>query len=282
MYTEEDEARRLLAVATEDIPPGADLLHGMLNRQAARRLRTRIVVATGTAGALAVGALTALSVSGGPSALAAVTAAATHTAEQSYTETMITSVKATNDPSVVQSPYKATGRFAPARGEGEENSGRIRFLDGYQYVELAHPISSGPFRGKSWTRMRPPLLPRGPVRFLLKNSLALELVSPQDLLALVKEATAVRETGSASGPGWTGTAYAFSGTELSGTGGIGGTVDVDEHGRIRQLDATITQRSPHVIVMTSCIKFGDFGVAVSVTAPPASEVFTPTWRPAIP
>ena len=285
MYTEEDEARHLLAVATEDIPPGTNLLRGVGKGLAARRVRTRVAVAAGAAGAVAAGALTALTVSGAPSALAAVTAAATHTVKQSYKATMITSVMSANDPSVVQPPYTVTGEFAPARGVGEENGGSIRFLHGYQYVKAA--VLGVHIRGKSWIRMQRPLIPRGAsAGILVSDPIVLTQFSPQDLLALLNQATTVRETGSASGHGWTGTAYAFSGSESSGTGGtslISGTLDVDEHGRIRRLDATITQRAPKVtIVITSRIAFGNFGVAVSVTAPPASKVFTPTWRPAIP
>jgi hypothetical protein len=65
-------------------------------------------------------------------------------------------------------------------------------------------------------------------------------VNPADLLALLKSATTVRDDGSVSGPGWTGTRYSFSVrfggglfTELSGT------VSVDRQGRVRQLVTTL-------------------------------------------
>jgi hypothetical protein len=51
-----------------------------------------------------------------------------------------------------------------------------------------------------------------------------------------------------------------------------GTVDVDQQGRVRQLDATdTTGKTVRKIEMT----FWDFGVAIPASAPPASETFTP-------
>jgi hypothetical protein len=54
--------------------------------------------------------------------------------------------------------------------------------------------------------------------------------------------------------------------------GSTGTVDVDQQGRVRRLDATeTTGRTVHKTRVT----FGDFGLAVSVSPPPASETFIP-------
>ena len=66
-------------------------------------------------------------------------------------------------------------------------------------------------------------------------------VDPQDLLALLQSATDVREVGPASGLGWTGSAYSFTvATTLNGPVhtpvGLRGMVDVDQQGRVRQLD----------------------------------------------
>ena len=53
---------------------------------------------------------------------------------------------------------------------------------------------------------------------------------------------------------------------------ISGTVDVDQQGRVRQLDAGYSiGKTERKVQMT----FGDFGLPVSVTAPLASEVFVP-------
>lgn len=111
----------------------------------------------------------------------------------------------------------------------------------------------------------------------------LEQFSPQDLLALLallESATQVRETGPASGPGWTGTAYTFAATmglpgALHMVLGISGTVDVDRQGRVRQLDATEAIGNT---VRKAQMTFGDFGLPVSVSAPPASETFAPETK----
>jgi hypothetical protein len=59
---------------------------------------------------------------------------------------------------------------------------------------------------------------------------------------------------------------------------------------VRRLDATITEHVPpqtvqppgvHLtaIIRTVQVTLGDFGLPVSVAAPPASDVFTPVTRP---
>jgi hypothetical protein len=102
-------------------------------------------------------------------------------------------------------------------------------------------------------------------------------VDPQDLLALLQSATDVRETGPASGPGWTGTAYSFTvATKLNGPVrtpvSLRGTVDVDQQGRVRQLDG---QASFATTVSQVEITFGDFGLPVSVSPPPANQTWVP-------
>jgi hypothetical protein len=102
-------------------------------------------------------------------------------------------------------------------------------------------------------------------------------VDPQDLLALLQSATDVREVGPASGPGWTGSAYSFTvATKLNGPVhtpvSLRGTVDVDQQGRVRQLDG---QASFATTVSQIKITFGDFGLPVSVSPPPASQTWVP-------
>src|SRR5262249_23062111 len=105
-------------------------------------------------------------------------------------------------------------------------------------------------------------------------------VDPQNLLALLQNSSQVSEQGPASGPGWAGTAYTFAASltthgplhiTLSSTG----PVDVDRQGRVRQLDATQTfGRNQRKVQVT----FGEFGLAVSVSPPPASQTYTPPAR----
>ena len=73
-------------------------------------------------------------------------------------------------------------------------------------------------------------------------------------------------------------AYTFTAaTTLTGplhtTVSTSGTVDVDQQGRVRQLDAL---ESFGQTVRKVEITFEDFGVPVLVSAPPASETFTPS------
>ncbi len=136
--------------------------------------------------------------------------------------------------------------------------------------------------GKSWLRLPVPRQRGADMTVVELAQLGavfpgLEQVSPQDLLALLESATQVREAGPASGPGWMGTAYTFAAT-MRFPGAVhmvlstSGTVDVHQQGRVRQLDATEAVGST---VRKVQMTFGDFGLPVSVSAPPASETFAP-------
>jgi hypothetical protein len=305
----EEEARRLVAVAVSDMPPGSDLLSSVRRRRAAHRVRIRAALAAGAAGAVAVAVAVAVVVAaavtvGVPlarSALAAVTAAARLTAAQSYQMT-VTSSNRTIPPwsAGMGQPWTVSGDFSPARGIGEEDGGQVRFVGGYVYTYVGGTAVARVHHGKSWVKTPEPSFisrvqaVRG-VAAWLNNSVDLLLTGPQDLLGLLESATQVRETGTASGPGWTGTGYAFSaaialGASKNSIMSISGTVGVDTRGRVRRLDATITVHVPpsavqppgvHIttIIRTVQVTLGDFGLPVSVTAPPASDVFTPVTRP---
>ena len=74
-----------------------------------------------------------------------------------------------------------------------------------------------------------------------------------------------------------GSAYTFTiATTLNGplhtAVSLRGTVDVDQQGRVRQLDGL---ESFMGTVQKVTITFGDFGLPVSVSPPPASQ----TWIP---
>jgi hypothetical protein len=53
---------------------------------------------------------------------------------------------------------------------------------------------------------------------------------------------------------------------------LSGTVDVDQQGRVRRLDAV---ESVENTVTKVQMTFGDFGVHVSVSPPPADETVSP-------
>jgi hypothetical protein len=294
----EEEAQRLLAVAVGDIPPGIDLLSGVRRRRAAHRVRLRAALAVGTAGVAAVAAAVTLGVSRAPSAWAAVTTAARLTAAQNYQMTMTSSLR-TIPPLTARMgrPWTISGEVSPARRAGEEDGGQVRFVGGYVYTYVGGTAAAARHHGKNWVKTTGPAFTstRVGIAAWLSSPAGLPLTAPQDLLGLLQSATRVRGTGAASGPGWTGTGYAFSaalalGASKNSTMSITGTVGVDTQGRVRRLDTTITERLPpgtdeppgvHVTAITRTVQvmFGDFGIPVSVSAPPASDVFTPFTRP---
>jgi len=286
MNDTEEAVRRLFAAASEDIPPGVNLLRGVQVRRRERAVRVRALLATGMAGIVAAVAAITLSVSQAPSALAQVTQAASRTAAQSYRATVVVTV-VTAPGSASTPPVTVSGEFEPARDVGEETTSQgfqVRFVGGYAYLSVTDAIrtvwdstQTMPLpAGKSWLRAPAPRLSADAsveVTLLRADLLGIGQFSPQDLLALLESASQVREVGSASGPGWTGSAYTFTApTTLGGPLRIvvstSGTVDVDQQGRVRQLDATETLGKT---VRKAEMTFRDFGVPVSVSAPPASE-----------
>jgi hypothetical protein len=84
MNDTEEAARRLFAAATEDVPPGIDLLRGVRARSRKRVVRVRSLVAVGAAGIVAAVASVTLSAVQAPSAFAQVMRAAARTGAASY------------------------------------------------------------------------------------------------------------------------------------------------------------------------------------------------------
>ena len=291
MNDTEEAVRRLFTVAAEDVPPGIDLLRGVRARSRARVVRVRALAAAGAAGIVGATAAITLSAAPAPSAFAQVTRAAARTAATSYrisaTNTMV------NVGGLRSQPWAAaSGEFDPVHGVGEQTDNlgaQFRYVGGYLYVYVtddlraaSHVMKGTPIPDwASWERIPAPLQRRAGVSTTELGMLGifpggLRQLDPQGLLAMLESATGVREVGPASGPGWTGSAYAFNAsTHLIGPLDMpissSGTVDVDQQGRVRQLDATETfNRTVQKVEIT----FGDFGLPVSVSAPPASETFT--------
>jgi hypothetical protein len=101
--------------------------------------------------------------------------------------------------------------------------------------------------------------------------------NPGTFLAQLEKAGTVIDEGPASGPGWTGTKYAFAIRDgKNGPVTVSGTVYVDQQGLVRHLVITTTllpvPGEPWTR-FTDDVTFGDFGVSVSVAAPPASQVY---------
>jgi hypothetical protein len=265
----ETEARRLLAAATQDIPPEIDLLGGFAGarrRDRARRTRGRAVLSAGVAAAAAAATAITLTVGSGPPALATVTSALSHTLRQSYHLTQVDRYYSQwkGGPLTEYARNTCTTETDPARDLDElscTNGLNVREVGRYTYTYS--PMAT---HGKHWMRS---LTSQTDTSFPgAINSFM--LASPQQMLAQLEKAAKVTVVGPVSGQGWTGTRYSF--TENFGNGmSERGTVDVDRQGQTRALDLT-QQQGPH-FVWKQTLVFSDFGAPVTVVPPPPGQVF---------
>ena len=309
----EAEGRRLLAAAFETAPAGtmlagntvlsgntltddemigAELLWWQARRRISRRRRVRMLVPAGAVAALGAAAALALAltatVAGAPSARAAVSAAAAKTSAESFQVTATQYRIDTLDSSDNGFPARLTGLFDLGRGLGEmnDNGTQIRIIGGHIYVDAADspwmPLKSLA-HGKAWVEglVPSPLKVRNAYFAITQGFNGDEPINPGTLLGLLTVAASVTAEGPASGPGWTGAKYAYT-EPLSGGDGpetLSGTVYVDRQGRVRRLvtaDTQVTWSSSGVkrsVTEMYDLTFAQFGVRVSVTAPPASQVY---------
>ncbi len=293
MPESELQVHALLAAANADIPPGIDLLRGVQARRSARRTRPRIMFSAAAAIVAAAAALITLTlVQAPPSALAQLTSAVSRTAAESYHfSATMTQVRLPSNGTATTSRAKFSGAFDPARKVGEETTrtgAQTRFIGSYVYMYAGPGSGLSLPSGKSWLRTSSlplwvPVTASGHLR-LSAGLLSVVETSPQNLFTLLESVSQVTSQGNVSGPGWTGTRYAFSvafalGPALSGrpAAHATGTIDVDQEGRVRQLDASYTVpaiASTPLERGTVDMTFSDFGARVSVSAPPATEVLT--------
>ena len=284
----DQQVRPLFTDAAGDVPPGIDLLQGFRGRRAARRVRGRVALATAAAGLLAAATAVTLTIATAPSALAQLTSAASRTAGLSYdiSATIVTVPLRAGGPAPAPS-VRVSGAFDPAQRTGEETiggGGQIRFIGRYAYLQAPVGVPALP-GGKSWVRFPSPLLwepvTAGQGLRVPAGIGSVAETSPQNLFAILKSASTVDRQGSASGDGWTGASYAFT-VRITGSSQLAvtatGTVAVDQQGRVRRLDAAYTlpaQASAPPERVTVEMTFSDFRTPVSVSPPPASEVFIP-------
>jgi hypothetical protein len=280
----EAEGRWLLATAFETAPvgqlagggvaaDGAELLRQVRRRVTVRR-RTRALVPAGAAAALAGAAAVAVTltatVASAPSAFAAVSAAAAKTSAESFQVTM----HGTSDELGSASRWEATGAFAPSRGVGEEviDSGKITDL--YVGKHVYQKVQNLPGAGKPWVEYK--------IWPMTASAIATspqfggeEAADPGVLLSLLESAGTVTDEGPASGPDWTGTKYGFTVAAPKDAQVATGTVDVDGKGQVRRLQETLTVAVGHGqhFTFTEDVTFGAFNLPVTVTVPPASQVF---------
>ena len=268
-------------------------------RRGHRHGKTRMLVAAGAVAAAAAAAVTTALLAGTgdapasassapPSALAALTGALAQTSQDSYSfnldstvmlrgrEMNADTVSGTIDPAHEQGTELMTARviFSPKASL----SAQIRFIGTYVYTKLS-PGSGMESLGKPWDKAPAPpqetdVLPASELYGFVSD----QPVSPDELrVVLLRFLATVRDAGPASGPGWTGTRYAFT-ARLSTRSSLSGTAYVDTRGRVRRLVTTTTQASG--ITKLRNLTFGDYGAPGPVTAPPASQVkftSTPWW-----
>jgi hypothetical protein len=269
MNDTETEARRLFAAATEDMPPEIDLLGGFAaarRQDRSRRTRKGAVLSAGITAAAATVTAVTLTAGSAPPALVAVTSALTSTLSQSYHVVQQTNEYDTDNGQVKAYHYTCSGAADPVRqllAMSCSEDTAVREVGGYTYRLLAGPATGHP-DGKPWIRETAGFSPG-------LDFVGIDILhTAQQLLAEIKKEATVTVAGPASGPGWTGTRYAYSNPKY----GISGTVTVDKQGRVRAMTGTLRDTvKSRTVVVEQILTFSDFGVPVTVTPPPADQTF---------
>ena len=279
--TGQDE-RGTVAGEPDDVPPGAGAPRrareeGIATRPRHPHLRTKILAAAVATAAAAGGTTALLTAPAGhpPTASAAVASALAGTSAGSYSFTLDSTVNFSGremSSDVVTGAYDPRHRLgtellATGTPQGAPSRVQVRFAGGYVYTQAA----PGSGLGKPWNKS--PVPPAGVMPGHDVYGYATDHpVSPAELSGVLRSAGTVRDAGPASGPGWTGTRYAFTARFPAAYETVSGTVDIDQQGRVRRL-ATITTQGTHGRVTTDRdLTFGNYGAPVPVTAPPASQV----------
>ena len=237
-----------------------------------RRLTAGITAAAGVA--VAGASVTAVTLIGSaPPALATVTGALTRTLAQSYHLTDQTSIYTIWNNGRIRDPGRFTcvSEADPVRhleASTCSDGPPEREVGGREYIYIAHPDYQP---DKHW-RLVP--INRDPGMSSAYHDFT--AATPQQMLAQIKKVNKITVIGPASGPGWTGTRYAFSATQDPDVK-LSGTVTVDKQGRARALILASRQTTAGniVTVITETLTFSDFGIPVTVTAPPADQIYDP-------
>ncbi|WP_155354612.1 hypothetical protein [Acrocarpospora macrocephala] len=262
----EKELRTLLIRATEDRPPGIDLMPALKPRRI--RVLVPSIAAIGIAAAMT--AIMLVVPGNQPSAEAQVAAAIENTSKESYrihTETGTRTFEGAFD------PVNRLGIITEAGGRSE-----TRFIGDTMYTRPQDATLWSVFSRDEAT------IKDAPAATMLVKLAPLD---PQAALEKLRLATDVREDGPASGPDWTGQRFAFSLKDQNWPGydtkaesnEASGTVEVDEQGRVRRLVVTFSDNGQRV-----AMNVDTFGTPVTVTPPPTDQINTktdtdPTFNP---
>lgn len=273
-----------IAVGSGDVRPGPGLPRrapdqGTSARPRHRHLRKLMLAAAAVAAAAAgvTAALLTMSAGHPPAALATVTSALVNTSAGSYSFTLNSTVKFMGrelHSDAVSGSYDPGHRVGTELLLATETPGgdpvriQIRFTGGYVYTQVA----PGSGFGKPWNKSPVPPAAAAMPESDIYGFVSDQPVSPVELSAVLRSAGAVREVGSVSGPGWTGTRYAFTARFPGADESVSGTVDIDQQGRVRRLVTVTTEGRRGRLTTDRDLTFGNFGAPVRATPPLASQV----------
>jgi hypothetical protein len=292
------ELKHLLTAASEDRPPGIDLLDG-LNLTARRRPARRrpIAIAGLAAGVVAAGVGIALTSSVGTpqSAQAKVVAAVTRNDGKTYHVEMVTQARGGD-------AFRMTGDFAPQHHAGRlasPNGAQIVMIENQVYQRLpatmlsSKPLTSGKKDGKfvllkgpkGWKPVQVSLgsdawlkLPLNQVAWGYGTETRSFAQDPQGELQAIRSANHVQDKGPVSGSGWKGERYSFTTPSVRkwfGHESSSGTVDVDSSGNIRALDVTLAYPDAKGDASVHhTVTFSAYGSRVTVAAPHTAHLYT--------
>jgi len=271
----EEELRPLLQAASADVPTGVNLLAGF---RPSRRPRVLVpaLASVGTATAAGIAIAAAVSVGGAQSAQAQVAAAIDTTSGQSFKVHIVQEGGDVYDG--ISDPARQMGVSTSADGS------EWRYIGATTYARKKGATLPA---GKVWIAEQRPS--RSQLAQFPAEGLLIKVApdDPQVALDRLRAKGRISEDGTASGPGWTGKRYSFAlgasddAKGVKGGKAVTGTIDVDSQGRVRAVSFT-TAPGTMTGALHEVMTFSDFGVAVNVTAPPASQVLAdtqPTGKP---
>jgi hypothetical protein len=294
------ELKHLLTAASEDRPPGIDLLDGLSLTARRRPARRRPFAIAGlAAGVVAAGVGIALTTSAGTpqSAQAKVLAAVAQNDGKTYHVEVVTYIRGGD-------PRRLTGDFDPQRRAGRltsQTGGQLIMIGDLAYQRLPAsivsskglpPVTAGPDgkiivpkTPKGWKPTREPLgsnawlkLPLNKVRWGSPSQARPFAQDPQGELKAIRSANRIVTRGPVSGPGWKGERYSFTTPSVKkwfGHQSSSGTVDVDSSGNVRKLDVTLAY--PDVKDGADShftVTFSAYGGDVTVTEPETTNLYT--------
>jgi hypothetical protein len=242
-----------------------------------RRRRTRRIMTTSAVAAAALAAGITAALHAAPSPRSVVISALARTAAGSYTFSLDS---ATLRAGKEWNSDVITGAFDPRHGLGTETltarsphlhslEAQVLFIGTYLYTWVS-PGSGLPAMARPWDKTPSAAVAAGGMPPGYDYGFASDRpVSPDALSAVLQSAdTSVRDSGPASGPGWTGTRYTFT-AHLSTQQFLNGTVYVDHQGHVRRV---VTATKQHRLTTDRDLTISHFGTPVSVTPPPSNHV----------